>query len=240
MPTFVLSNTITEDTLVDYTIFTVKNSDRVNNLQPIKNLEASDELINFIIRTEDYVPYAYLDVDGITKIGYNLSIETNGNGLTEQEAYTIFIDQLKIAERKLKQLLPIDTITQSQYDALLSLYFRTGDFKKVGTDIRKFNIYEFIKERKWNYVATALTNSGNNRTIRQTEAKILMLGDYGSMKRRHFIKAASLKKLERDYPAKMLTDQIKIQAERVYFVETQRFLPGMTQSRKRFISKQLT
>lgn len=240
MPVIVLPNTITDDMLVDYTIFNVANSDYVNNLQPIKNLEASEELINFVLRTEDYVPYAHLDVDGVMKIGYNLNIETNGNGLTEQEAYNIFIDQLKIAERKLKQLLPIDTITQSQYDALLSLYYRTGNFKKVGTEIRKFDIYEFIKERKWNYVATALTNSGNNRIIRQNEAKILMLGDYGTTKDRSFIKAASLKKLERDYPAKMTTDQIKIQAERVYFVETQRFLPGMTQARKRFISKQLT
>ena len=68
MPVIVLPNTITDDMLVDYTIFNVANSDYVNNLHPIKNLEASEELINFVLRTEDYVPYAHLDVDGVMKM----------------------------------------------------------------------------------------------------------------------------------------------------------------------------
>ena len=119
MPKFSLPSTITKDMLKDFTVFGVKNSDYVNNEKLIKDLEASDEAINFIIRTEGYTPYAHLDVDGKKKIGYNLTIDLSGNGLTEQQAYSIFIEQLKIAERKLKKLLPLETITQSQYDALL-------------------------------------------------------------------------------------------------------------------------
>lgn len=234
MPKLSLPATITKDMLKDFTVFGVKNSDYVNNEKLIKDLEASDEVINFIIRTEGYTPYAHLDVDGKQKIGYNLTIDLSGNGLTEQQAYSIFIEQLKIAERKLKKLLPLETITQSQYDALLSLYYRTGDFKSVGTTQRKFKIYDYIKEKQWDYVATALIEAGNNRNVRQGEAKLLMTGDYGVSKDRAFIKSAALKTLERIYPNMMSADAV-FQAERVYFVETGRFLPGIDQARKRLI-----
>lgn len=237
MPVINLPNVITDDMLIDYTTFSVVDSSRVNDLKPVKDFEASDEIINFILRTEKYTPYSYIDLDGSTKIGYNLSIGIDSNGLTEVEAYNIFIDQLKIAERKLKKLLPLDTLTQSQYDGLLSVYYKTGDFKKVGTQIRTFDVYDYVKNRQWNYYATALTNSGVDRAIRQLEAKIIMLGDYGTEKKRDFIKAASLKAVERDYPRKMTTDIQKLQAERVYFVETKRFLPGMDQARMRLVKQ---
>ena len=243
MPVINLPNIITEDMLIDYTIFTVANDAYVNDQQPVKNLEASKELVNFIISTENYTPYAHLGVDETMKIGYNLSIDVDSNGLTENEAYNIFIDQLKIAERKLKKLIPLDTLTQSQYDALLSVYYRTDDFKKIGSEQRRFDVYEFVKNRQWDYYATALTNCGEDRNIRQLEAKILMLGDYGIDSTneiefvRSFIKSASLKRLERDYPRKMTTDKQKLQAERVYFVETKRFLPGMDQSRMRLVKQ---
>ena len=237
MPVINLPNIITDDMLIDYTVFNVVNTSYVNDTKPTKEFEASEELINFILRTENYTPYSYLDIDGITKIGYNLNINVDSNGLTEQEAHNIFIDQLKIAERKLKQLLPIETLSQSQYDALLSVYYKTGDFKKIGTEQRKFDVYDYVKNKQWNYYATALTNCGNNRSTRQLEARILMLGDYGNSKERDFIKAASLKALERDYPRKMQTDKQKLQAERVYFVETKRFLPGMDQARMRLVKQ---
>lgn len=235
MPVINLPNIITDDMLIDYTIFRVANTSIVNDTKPIKDFEASSQIINFILRTENYTPYSYLDLDGVTKIGYNTSINTDSNGLTEMEAYNIFIEQLKIAERKLKKLLPVDTLSQSQYDGLLSVYYKTGDFKKIGTEQRKFDVYDYVKNKQWNYYATALTNCGNDRSTRQLEARIIMLGDYGIEKERAFIKAASLKALERDYPRKMQTDKQKLQAERVYFIETKRFLPGMDQARMRLV-----
>ena len=235
MPQMVLSNIIDESNLIDFSLFDIKDNDIVVVLKPVKYLEASANCINFIIRTEKYLPYAKLDVDGNPKIGYNLDVELDGNGLTESQAYSIFIDKLKIAERTMKKLLPVDELSQAQYDSLLSLYYRTGTFKTVGTEIRKFNIYDFIKQSKWNYVATALILSGNNRNIRQQEAKILMSGDYGKFKDRLSIKEESLKTLEREYPAGMKDNTSKFQAERVYFAETQRFLPGIDQARMKLI-----
>lgn len=236
MAIITLPNVITSDMLIDFSVFGKKNDSYVDELLPLRNLEASSELINFIVRTEKYTPYVHLDVDDNKKIGYNLVTDIGGTGLTEANAYTIFINELKIAERKLKKLLPINTISQSQYDALLSVYYRTGTFNTVGTVVRKFDIYNYIKDRKWNYVATALIESGNNRNVRQGEAKLLMTGDYGIEKDRSFIKDAALKKLEREYLTGMLDTLAKKQAEYVYYKETGRFLPTMQQSRQRLLA----
>ena len=235
MPEVFLPNVITEDMLVDFSFFTVKDSDAVYNQEPVKHLEASKDIINFILRTENYTPYVHYDLDGTKKIGYNLEVNIDSNGLTEEQAYNIFIEQLKIAERNFKRLIPVDTLSQTQYDALVSLFYRTGTFKKVGTEQRKFDIYNFIKEGKWNYVATALIESGNNRKVRQQEARILMTANYGIYKDRSAIKEASIKTLEREYPDKMIDNVAKKQAEIVYFKETNRFLPGLDQAKMRFI-----
>lgn len=235
MPEVFLPNVITKDMLVDFSLFRVKDSDAVYTQQPIKNLEASDNVINFILRTENFVPYVNYDLDGNKKIGYNLEVDVDGNGLTEEQAYNIFIEQLKIAERNFKRLVPVDTLSQTQYDTLISLFYRTGTFKKVGTEQRKFDIYDFIKESKWDYIATALIESGNNRKVRQQEARILMTANYGIYKDRSAIREASIKKLEREYPDKMIDSVAKKQAEIIYFKETSRFLPGLDQARMRFI-----
>ena len=41
------------------------------------------------------------------------------------------------------------------------------------------------------------------------------------------------------YPARMLDDKSRAQAEYVYYAETKRFLPNMAESRQRILSSQL-
>lgn len=246
MPKITLPNTIDKSMLVDFTDFAVIDATTVNEQIVLKDLEASENLLKFLVQTENFTPYRHLAVDGTVKIGYNLTVETDGKGLTEQEAYSIFINNLKIAERKLKKLMPLDALTQSQYDALLSLYYKTSDFKKVGSVERKFYIYDFIKNNQWEYVATALINSNNDRNVRQQESKILMLGDYGKFTNesleyvRQYTKAQSLKTLERRYPDNLLDPTAIKQAQHVYYTETSRFLPNMDQAQKQYIVKHST
>lgn len=86
-------------------------------------------------------------------------------------------------------------MSQSQYDALLSLYFDTGTINTIGTQARLFQITDFINNRQWDYVATAMTLAGENRLMRQQEAKVLMLADYGITKDRSLIKEQGLQTL---------------------------------------------
>lgn len=239
MPTYTLPNIITKDDLIPFDLFPVSDQDAATKLVNIKFLEASDKLINFVIRNIKWRGYAYKDVDNQVKIGYNLTEGVNSLGLTEEQSYNIWIDKFKEKERLFKKIFVLDSLTQSQYDGLLSMYYFTGDWTSVGTDIRKFKLYDDIKARKWDYVATAMSNSGANRIIRQHEAKIIMLADYGVEKDRMLIKEQGIQNIVKHYPTRLLDDRARAQAEYVYYAETNRFLPKTPESRKRILAKQL-
>lgn len=240
MSVITLPNTITSKDLISFDLFPVANAQAATELVPLKNLEASDKILNYAIRHIKWSGYSYTSIDKKTKIGYNLSVETEGDGLTESSAYNLWIDDWKEKERKFKKIFPLDACTQSQYDGLLSLYYFTGEFASVGTEIRKFKLSEYIQNRQWEYVATAMTLAGGkNRVMRQGEAKIIMLADYGIPKDRTLIKEQGLQELVKKYPDRFISDKAKAQAEYVYFAETKRFLPNMSESRKRLLAQLL-
>jgi hypothetical protein len=235
MPSFNLKSVIDSSNLIDYGLFTVIDSSAVNTLIDLKDLEASDKLINIKIRNTKWLGYAKSSV-----IGYKTNTQLTGNGLTESEAYTLWIEIFKDKEKAFKRQFPLEKLSQTQYDAMLGLYFDTGTFHKVGPESRQFNILEHIQDRKWNYVATALTLNTLNRRDRQPEAKLLMLGDYGPYRDRSYIKEEGLQTMLKEYVSNQLNDIQKKQAEYVYYAETKRFLPNMIESRKRILANLLS
>jgi GH24 family phage-related lysozyme (muramidase) len=239
MEPLTLSNTLTEEDLLPFDLFKVANVETATKLIPIRNLEASSNIINLLLRKITWHGYSYLDSDGVRKIGYNLTDGVDGNGLTEEEAYDKWIGVFKDAERKFKKIFVLDTVSQSQYDGMLSLYFLTGDWTTVGSEKRKFHLYDYVKNRQWEYVATAMVNSGVNRTMRQLEAKAIILADYGITKDRSLIRRQGIQKIASMYPSRLIDDKSRAQAEYVYYALTRRFLPHMAESRQRILSSQL-
>jgi hypothetical protein len=241
MALYRLPNTITQQDLVEFDLFPVTDSDAVSTQIDLINLEASQLVLNFVLRQTAWSGYRYTNPKTADlRIGYNTTVNTNGVGLTESQAYSDWIDAFKTAERKFKKLMPLTTLSQSQYDALLSLYFSTGSFTHVGTENRRFDILQYIKIRAWDYVGTALIMSGDNRPMRQGEAKILMLANYGKYTDRSLLKEQGLQNLRKAYPNGIEDVLGQQQAEYVYYAETGRFLPNMTQARKRQIVKLLS
>lgn len=240
MATYTLPNTISPRDLVEFDLYPVADTALVLTQIALLNLEASESVLNFALRQTAWSAYRYNNKKTQDiRIGYNTTKNTDGYGLTEADAYSDWIETFKDTERKFKKLMPLATLSQSQYDALLSLYFSTGSFSHVGTTDRRFDILEFIKLRQWEYVGTALVLSGDNRPMRQGEAKILMLANYGKYVDRSLLKEQGLQNLRKAYPNN-ITDQLaQQQAEYVYYSETGRFLPNMTQARKRQIVKLL-
>ena len=235
MVKFNLQSTVDNKNLIDYSLFTVIDSDAVNVPIPLNQLEANEKLINLKLRTTGWLGYTKNN-----HIGYKKQIGLDGNGLTEEEAYIIWIEDFKDKEKRFKKLFPSLQLTQAQYDAMLGLYVDTGSFLFVGTEDRKFLLQEFITDGKWDHIATALTLSGADRLSRQAEAKILMLGDYGTTKSRTLIKQQGIQTLVKEYSSKQLSELQSRQAEYVYYAETKRFLPNMTESRKQILVKQLS
>ncbi len=103
--------------------------------------------------------------------------------------------------------------TQGQYDAMLSLFYHTGEVFSIGTADRKFNVKDYFDNKQWEYYATALVLSGYQRNIRQGEAKIMMLGDYGRTKDRTVIKAEGIQRIRQLYPSRFDSNLAKEQAE---------------------------
>ena len=241
MPTFKLPNIISNNDLISWDLFPVKDAALASTLIPLQNLEASSDIINFILRNIKWTGYCYNGIDNKLKIGYNLQGSEDIQGLTEADAFNLWIADFKDKERKFKKQMTLDSLSQSQYDGLLSLFYFTGDFYSVGTNDRKFQLREFINDKKWEYVSTALTiTGGDQRPIRQHEGKIIMLADYGLQKSRDLIKEQGLQELVKRYPDRFINAKAKEQAEYVYFAETKRFLPNMSESRKRLLASLLT
>lgn len=235
----ILPNTLSEKDLIEFELFSVKNESYVNDKIILANLEASEECLNFMLRQTFWRGYSY-EQSGTnnTLIGYGTSQETrSATGLTEKQAYSYWVAGVKESEKKLKRQFPLDKLTQSQYDGMVSLYHSSGSFTSVGSDVRKFQLGNYIKKEEWNYVATALINSGTNRARRQAEAKIIMLGDYGIYKDRSLMKEAGIQDIRKNYPDNIPTNIAKNQAEFVYYAETGRFLPQLTMSRMRELVK---
>jgi len=240
MPSYVLSNTVSSKDLISFDLFPVKDNVIANDLIPKQNLEASNDIINFILRNIKWYGYKFLDVDSNIKIGYNQSTSLDAKGMTEESAFNNWIGNFKEVERKFKRQLLLESLSQSQYDSLLSMFYFTKSFTTVGTPKRTFNLTEFIKTRQWEYIATAMTLSGGKgRILRQSEAKIMMLADYGNTKDRSLIKQQGLEELVKRYPNRFVDNAAKEQAEYIYFTETSRFLPNMSESRKRLLAKEL-
>lgn len=231
-----LDNKITEQDLVEFNLYPIKDQTAVTQLVDIKNLEASEQLINFVIRTLGWRGYSY-QVNNITLIGYGTRQNTDSKGLTEQQAYSDWINDFKSKEKKFKSLFPLDKLTQSQYDGLVSMFYFTGSFLTVGSQQRLFDLTDYIKKQKWEYIATAMIESGADRLIRQQEAKIIMLADYGKPKDRSLIKEQGIQDIRKMYPDRLSNTKSKQQAEYVYYAETGKFLPSLTMSRMREIVK---
>jgi len=238
MATYNLPNTIRDKDLIEFDLFTVKDSSLVNDKKILQNLEASSSLINTILREKKWRGYSYIE-NGVRKIGYGLTAGSESDGLSEIQSYGYFIEDFKQKERNFKKLLPLNYISQSCYDALLSLYYYTGTIKTIGSESRRFDINDYVINEKWQYIASILVLTNDNRTIRQLEASIMMLADYGSQKDRTTIRSQGIQEIRTLYPNRFDDTLSLKQAEYIYYKETKRFLPLMTQSRKRQIVNQI-
>lgn len=236
MPKYtVVPSQITDEMVIDFDSLPHK-ADYQTNLQPLDSLETSEKLLNFALRQTPYTPFKYKNKK--TKqnvIGYNGKLNMlNHNGVLEADAYSEWIEKFKDAEREFKRFFPLDRLTQNQYDALVSLYYFTGRWDRVGTEIASFNLKPDIQAQRWDRVATALIYNGNSRMRSQAEAKIMMLGDYGRHTPRSVLKKNGIKLIQAEYLR--LTDSVaRQQCEVVFYIETSRFLPGLTQPRMRQI-----
>jgi len=230
-------DTVLGEETVQEEITVYDEKDYTSIVKTLDNMEASDEILNFNLRRSGWLPYKRRE-NGTNIIGYNSVKNLDGDGYTELQSWNDWISDWKTKEKQFKKLFKISELTQSQYDAMLSLYYNTGNFQYIGSEVAKYDIRSYLENGDWDYIATALVNNGADRMRTQAEAKVLMLGFYGKYISRSKLLQNGLEVLRKNYPTRIKDAVSKRQAEYIYYVETGDFLPGLSQSRMRQIVEQ--
>ena len=197
------------------------------------------------------------------RIGYNsLSEDTNINGLTEDQAYSLFRQDLKTAEKRLRSELGDKPthLTQNQYDAFVSFCYSIGSISKAIISETNYDLITAIRNaasadsgvesttEAWNNVASMIQGYGEQRDRRVAEASALMLGDYSDLKDRSWLRTEGIQDMRIKYPDGYKSDTKdgkstgyqKRQAEFIYYVEATKFLPGMSEVAYRAVVNRTT
>ena len=252
----------TAATIYDYTIF-VKDTDNYSSTKiAMDSLKISDNGVLLILGFERWRAYQYWNGSEY-RIGYNsLSEDTNINGLTEDQAYSLFRQDLKTAEKRLRSELGDKPthLTQNQYDAFVSFCYSIGSISKAIISETNYDLITAIRNAAgadsgvesttevWNNVASMIQGYGEQRDRRIAEVSALMLGDYSDLKDRSWLRTEGIQDMRIKYPDGYKSDTKdgkstgyqKRQAELVYYIEVTKFLPGMSEVAYRAVVNRTT
>lgn len=208
--------------------FDVVNDFYVNTYVDLNSMYVSTGMKEIMLSQRIYRMY---DMNGY--IGYGVGDSSYINGMTESEAYSLWIADVTDKERAFKKQLPFKFISRSQYDSLFSLFYNTGSWKRISTyNGATFDAETAIKNEQWNLVADMMVNSKSDRDHRRMEAEVLMLGDYRPASGRDRIRAEGIQNARVAYEIQT-TSKILNQLEHAYYRETRDFIPGIPELKKR-------
>ena len=123
------------------------------------------------------------------------------------------------------------------YDSLLASYVMDGHIGKIESAYRTFEFTEDIRNNDWQRVATAFSLTDHRPEFNKRLATVMMLADYGDNLTRDQHKINATLDIRKSFPDLFQSDIARAQAEVVYFLNTNRFLPKLSQTRMRDIVK---
>ena len=100
-------------------------------------MNISNEGLQLIKVSEGFRANTYLDVAGFPTIGYGhklLHPESYPNGVTEEEATALLLQDVQGAEQAVSRLVTV-ALTQGQFDALVDFTFNLGSGRLAGSTL---------------------------------------------------------------------------------------------------------
>jgi hypothetical protein len=212
----------------DWNEFTLKDESWNTNVD-INSITASVTVKSVTLNMSRYSGY-----DGH---GYNVG---NANrGITEQEAYNIWITDFQLNQRTLlKQLksFGLNSIPQCVYDGLLLYFIINGNILFVTAPEENYEMREYIVGKDWDTVASMIKRSNFNKQFCARAATIIRLSDYGKTKSRTWMRQSGIFNMrDRNELGALNGDMLK-RARFAYFAETANFLPNTPEGVKRTIA----
>lgn len=213
----------------DWSEFTLKD-ENWNTALDINSITASDDIILVALNMSRY--------SGYNQTGYDVGKATRG--ITEQEAYNIWNQDLQQNQRTLLRQLQafgLTSIPQCVYDGLLLYYIINGDVLQVDADEGVYEIRDGIANQDWPTVASMIKRSNFNREFCTRAASIIRLSDYGKTKSRTWMRQTGIFEMRDKNEIDVLDEGQLERARFAYYAETLRFLPKTPEGIKRTIAK---
>jgi hypothetical protein len=224
---------------IQWETFTIQDEFAVNYRIPTNDATVSDGMADLILGHRTWTGIRKLDgTTGKYVIGYGVGDPDDVQGYTEAQAYAEWIGDLHNRQKRLVAQLPNLSITQTIFDALLSLYIDTGTWRTVQADEGTYDLAIAVKNGNWLLVADIISRGKVNNDLRKKEARVMRLGDYSFAKTRNQQVTQGVQLLRTQYVAGIANEFDKKQAEFVYFRQFGIFLPGMSQLRQRRVIAQ--
>lgn len=202
----------------------------------------SEKMIGVILAEKTWFGTRTLNPNsGKIEIGYGIGDIDDPQGYTEAQAYAEWVGWLRNEQKKLRAQLPIVGVTQTAYDALLSLYIDTGNWRRVEAEEGTYDLADAVKNGNWLLAADIIARGRVNPKLRKKEARIMQLADYTITKDRDMQLVQGVQRLRKNYVAGINDEFVKKQTEFVYYRQLGAFLPGMSDLRKkRVVAQALT
>ena len=215
----------------DWTDFIVKDQEKVNTEIGLRDISASEVIKLVTLNMSRY--------NGYNGLGYDVG--SADRGITEQEAYDIWIKDFQTNQRtfiKQLQALNITSISQCVFDGLLLYFIINGNILTVTAPEGTYELKNYIVEKDWSTCASMIKRSNFNKVFCLRAATIIKLADYGKNKYRTWMRQTGIFEMRDKSEINSLNLDQLARARFAYYAETLRFLPKTPDGIKRNIAKE--
>lgn len=208
-----------------WTDFTVKDHMAYMSEILLSTLHASDKAILVGLNFSKY--------SGYNGTGYGEG--SADRGITEQEAYNIWINSFETQQRVFRQqlkALDILQISQSVYDGLFLYYWATGKILEVSAAEGTYELRNLIIKKDWDTVSSMIMRSKINKKLCRIAATVLRLADYGKPKDRKWLRANGVYEMRSKNEIGAFSQAELLRVRFAYYAETLDFLPRIPDAKK--------
>ena len=209
--------------------FTVLDEDAYQSRLDINTITSSESAK--LVALSFFSDYSGLDGTAYGEGLYNF-------GITEQEAYDLWLESYNNEEKLAKKQLIANGITEisrTGYDGIILYHWATRNIFGVKIGDVEYKILPNLKIGNLEGVANMIINSNKNKEQCRKIATIMRLADYGNPKNRAWNRAKGVFAMRNiNEKGTLSTDQIR-RARFSYYAETGNFLPFTPEGLKRQI-----
>jgi len=210
---------------------------------PSGNIAISDNGLNFMLAFDRYRGHQYWNGEKYV-MGYNYSGKAFPNGITETNAYRLWLADITKAQNSLRKQLNNNPsfFLQHQWDALVSFYYNTGSINYTEIEGYEFDFLYFLQNGTKDDIASLLQTDNRAPTRRTAEASLFRLGNYGNIKPRVWLRNEGIQYIRQNYfkledKDGNINKKAQQQAQYSYYLETGKFIKEISEiDRRRIIA----